>query len=170
MLTLKSSEDEFQRLKYEKENNKSPRVRKRCSSIYMKMIDNRLSINDISRLLGCHRTSVDRWLHSYITNGVSSLLHEDMHRPVSEMEQHKDAIMNSLNESPVHSVNEARQRIEQICGILRSPTQVRNFLVKHGYKYRKMGQVWCQAHSHRYGQCTLPALQACHGESLNVEY
>lgn len=121
--------------------NSSPRIRKRCLSVYMKLTSSRLSSKAIGLLLGCCRTSVDRWLHSYANGGLSSLLHEDMYRPCSELEVHKDAIIQNLNDNPVHSVNEAVERIQQICNLVRKPTQVRNFLIKHGYKYRKMGQI-----------------------------
>lgn len=141
MLTIESSEEDFQRLKYEKEMNSSARIRKRCMSVYMKLSSKGLSSKAIGLLLGCCRTSVDRWLHTYDSGGISSLLHEEMHRPCSELEVHRDAIMQNLNENPVHSINEAVERIKQVCGLVRKPTQVRNFLLKNGYRYRKMGQI-----------------------------
>jgi transposase len=57
------------------------------------------------------------------------------------LEEDAERIMTSLDQSPVHSVNEACSRIKEVCGICRKPTQVRKFLQRHGYKWRKMGQV-----------------------------
>ncbi|GFH99557.1 hypothetical protein IMSAGC004_01961 [Bacteroidaceae bacterium] len=141
MLTLKLSEEEFQRLKYEKEMNKSSRVRKRCSAIYMKQSCPSLSCQCIAQLLCCHRTSVEKWIHTCLSEGLTALLHTNPYRPKSELDNYKNAIMSSLNEHPVHSVPEAAERISQVCGLFRKPTQVRAFLIRNGYKYRKMGQV-----------------------------
>ncbi len=137
MLTLKSSEEEFQRLKSEKEMNKSPRVRKRCFAIFMKL----------------------------------SELHESIYVPVSEMENHKAAIMKSPDSNPVHSINEASQRIEEFCGFARKPTQVRHFLIRHGYRCRKMAHIAGKAYFLKEDycycdkQCTLSALPHSYGRS-----
>lgn len=141
MLTIKYSEEIFRRLKYEKEMNESRRVRQRCAVVYMKMCDNKLSCSRLAVLCGCHRNSVRTWLSQYKSYGLSLLLKDTPFCRTSELEKHKEAIMATLDASPVRSVNEAACRIEAACGVSRKPTQVRHFLKLHGYKYRKMGQV-----------------------------
>lgn len=140
MLTLKFSEEEIQRLKYEKDFNLCSRIRKRSHAIYLKM-SHEMSNEAIGRIVCCHRNSIIRWIKSYQSGGISSLLETHYYYPESSLEQHKDIIGESLNNSPVQSVNEAILRIEEVTGIIRKPTQVRAFLLKHGYRYRKMGQM-----------------------------
>jgi transposase len=140
MLTLNFSEEEIQRLKYEKDFNPGARMRKRSHAVYLKM-SHRMSNEQIGSLPCCHRNSVDGWIRSYQSGGLSSLLANHYCCPESELEQYKDAIPDNLNSFPVQSINEAVLRIEEACGVIRKPTQVRHFLLKEGYRYRKMGQV-----------------------------
>lgn len=140
MLTLKFSEEELQRLKYEKDYNPCARIRKRMSVVYLKMIFNK-SNEEIAHIVCCHRNSVSNWIKLYQSGGISSLITTKYHRPESKLEQYKDIIKKDLNNSPVQSINEAIQRIEKVTGVIRKPTQVRQFLHKLGYRYRKMGQV-----------------------------
>lgn len=100
-----------------------------------------MSNEAIGRIVCCHRNSVSNWIKSYQSGGVSSLLETNYYYPQSQLEQHKDIIQENLNNSPVQSTNEAVLRIEKVTGLIRKPTQVRAFLLKHGYRYRKMGQI-----------------------------
>ena len=140
MLTLNFSEEEIQRLKYEKDFNPSARIRKRSHAVYLKMSYN-MSNEEIARIVCCHRNSISNWIRLYQSGGLSSLFELRYYSPESLLEQHKDIIEETLNSFPVQSINEAVLRIEEVTGIIRKPTQVRAFLLKHGYRYRKMGQI-----------------------------
>ena len=100
-----------------------------------------MSNESIGRIVCCHRNSISRWIKSYQSGGLSSLFELHYHYPQSLLEEYKDIIEESLNTSPVQNINEAVLRIEEVTGIIRKPTQVRAFLCKHGYRYRKMGQI-----------------------------
>ena len=141
MLTIKYTADIFHRLSYEKEMNRSRIIRKRCAALYMKMCDSGLSYTRIAQLCGCHRNSVRNWIVSYNTEGLSGILITHPHPRSSELEGHAGSIFSSLDANPPHTVNEAAERIREVCGLERKPTQVRHFLKSHGYRFRKMGQV-----------------------------
>lgn len=100
MLTLNFSEDEIQRLKYEKDLNPSTRLRKRCYVIYLRMNHN-MSTQLISEIVCCHRNSVRNWISSYQSGGISSLLATHYYCPKSELEIHKEVLLDNLNDSPV---------------------------------------------------------------------
>lgn len=140
MLTLNFSEEEIQRLKYEKDFNPCMRIRKRSHAVYLKM-SHKMSNESIGRIVCCHRNSVSNWVKAYQSGGISALLATNYYYPQSQLEQHKDIIQENLNNSPVQSIKEAVLRIKEVTGIIRKPTQVRAFLLKHGYRYRKMGQI-----------------------------
>lgn len=140
MLTLNSSEEEIQRLKYEKDFNPSVRLRKRSYAVYLKM-SQMMSNESIGKIICCHRNSVSRWIKTYLSGGISALFETHYYCPTSALDPYKNAIKSSLDASPVQSVNEAALRIKTVTGITRKPTQVRQFLLRHGYRYRKMGQV-----------------------------
>lgn len=46
-------------------------------------------------------------------------------------------------------MNEAILRIEEVTGLKRKTTQIRQFLLKHGYRYHKMDQVLGKADANK---------------------
>ena len=62
-------------------------------------------------------------------------------KPESLLEQHSEVILTHFDVHPVQSINQAAAVIEELTGVKRCPTQVRQFLLRHGYKWRKMGQI-----------------------------
>jgi transposase len=111
-------------------------------------------------------------------DGLNSLLQDTPYCRKSVLEGDAERIMSSLDQSPVHSIKEACTRIKEVCGISRQPTQVRSFLYRHGYRWRKMGQVpgradpekqkrWCDnlqpcIHKANEGSCRLLFSDAVH--------
>ena len=58
--------------------------------------------------------------------------------PVSDLAAFTDAIRASLTAAPVRTVAEACDRIEQLTGLRREPTQVRTFLKGLGFQWRRI--------------------------------
>lgn len=85
MLTLNFSEEEIQRLKYEKNFNPCARIRKRSHAGYLKM-SHKMSNEAIARIVCCHRNSVDRWIKLYQSGGISSLMATNYYCPISTLE------------------------------------------------------------------------------------
>ena len=62
------------------------------------------------------------------------IFEQNYNRPVSELEKHRDEIMEELEKNPVSTRREAAVIIEGKTGIKRSVTQVGEFLKKGGSK------------------------------------
>ncbi len=62
----------------------------------------------------------------------------DPNRPESEMAAYRDVIRESLEKQPVHTVAEACERIFELTGLRRGPSQVRKFLKDLGLKFQRV--------------------------------
>jgi transposase len=77
---------------------------------------------------GLGRATVQRYVAAYRDGGLDGLRQWDVTGPVSDLASFTDAISASLTAVPVRTVAEACDRIEQLTGLRREPTQVRTFL------------------------------------------
>lgn len=59
---------------------------------------------------------------AYQSRRLSALLTTHYYCPESELKQYKEAVEENLNLYPVHSVNEAVLRIQEVTGVARKPT------------------------------------------------
>jgi transposase len=81
---------------------------------------------------------VQRYVEAYRRGGLDGLRRSDVPRPVSELTALRDIIRASFEEQPVRTIAEACDRIENLTGIRRSPTQVRKFLKGLGLKWQRI--------------------------------
>ena len=70
----------------------------------------------------------------------------------SDLEQHAVSLKTLFEKHPPTSVKEARQRIQELTGIERSPTQVRAFMKRIGMKYIKTGHIPAKADTEKQKQ------------------
>jgi hypothetical protein len=62
----------------------------------------------------------------------------NVNRPVSELAPFRELIGESFEKQPVCTVSEAGERIFQLTGLRRGPTQVRKFLKDLGMKWQRV--------------------------------
>ena len=137
---LPLSKRELKELDYNRYNFPSPIVQRRISAIYIKAVTG-YSDAEVSKITGLHRNSVDRFISLYKEKGLQGVLRLEYGKRISDLEGYKGDIIREFERDPPKSSNEARQRLIKLTGIKKSPTQVRKFLEKHGFKYRKMGHI-----------------------------
>jgi len=137
---LNLSAEEIQQIKIERYTYGDIMIQKRLNAIYLMAVTD---LNDcqIAEIVGCHRNILPDWRDKCLYQGLPSLYVNHYHKPESELEQHSQSIFSHFDEHPIQSVNQAVAVIEELTGIKRSPTQIRQFLLRHGYKWRKMGQI-----------------------------
>jgi transposase len=87
---------------------------------------------------GLGRATVQRYVAAYRDGGLAGLRQWDVTGPVSDLASFTDAISDSLTAAPVRTVAEACDRIEQLTGLRREPTQVRTFLKGLGFQWRRI--------------------------------
>lgn len=96
----------------------------------------------IAELAGLSRATVQRVLDQYETGGVQAVRTFCWHVPTSALPPHQPLLEGEFRQRPPHTVAEACQRIEQLTGVRRGPTQVREFLRETmGLRWRRVAAV-----------------------------
>jgi transposase len=128
MARLTFSEEEQQRLDKERFEHPDPRVQQRMEVLWL--ISQGLVYPEVARLAGVSEATVDRYVALYRQGGREALRHFHWGKSTSELLQHRDCLEEWFRQNPPPTVAEACQRIQDLTGIERRPTQVRAFLKK----------------------------------------
>ena len=91
------------------------------------------------------RTTLWGWLQDFRAGGVEALKRWDAGGSTCELDEHTDAICEHLAEHPPHTIVEARRAIEELTGIRRSETQIRELLKRLGFERLKTGSLPAKA-------------------------
>ncbi|MEZ5044129.1 MAG: IS630 family transposase [Saprospiraceae bacterium] len=140
MLTLHISETDIEVLKYERYTYPSTKVQKRMQVLYIRSQTN-LTNSLIAQIVGLHRDTVTEYVKRYNQGGLASVYAVGYGTNESKLEEHSQSLLSYFEDHPPHSINEAREKIKELTGIQRSPTQIRSWLKRHGLRYRKAGQI-----------------------------
>jgi transposase len=120
------------------ERDAHPDAHVRRTMLILWLLHNGLSrqkAGDVARL---GRATVQRYVAAYREGGLDGLRRWGVTGPVSDLAAHAEAIRASLTANPVRTIAEAADRIEQLTGIRRQPTQTRVFLKGLGFTYQRV--------------------------------
>jgi transposase len=84
----------------------------------------------IAQLLDRDPKTIRDCLKKYRDGGLTAIYEYEKHKNESDLEPHGELIEKELEKRPPQSAKEAGAIIEQLTGIKRSPTQIREFLKK----------------------------------------
>ncbi len=90
-----------------------------------------------AKVAGVGRATAQRYLAAYRDGGLDGLRRWGVVGPVSELASHVDTIKATLSETPVRTIAEAADRIEQLTGLRRGLTQTRVFLQDLGFRWQR---------------------------------
>jgi transposase len=93
---------------------------------------------EAARIVGVSRTTVHRYIVAFRAGGLDRLRSCDRHRPQSEMAAYRELIRASFEKQPVHTIAQACDRIFELTGLRRGPSQVRKFLTDMGLKFQRV--------------------------------
>jgi transposase len=139
MIKIEFSTEEVEQLHYERRYHPHPRVRQRMETVYLKAVG--YPHQEIGRIVAISQKTLRGYLQMYRAGGLEGLQALNFYRPQSELEDYREQLEAEFEARPAKSINEAGQRIEELSGIRRSPTQVEQFLKKLGLKRLKVGQI-----------------------------
>ena len=103
-----------------------PRVQQRMEVLWLKAHGEKHE--RIAELAGVSRPTVQRVLDAYAARGVAGVRTFHWHVPASTLASHAACLEAEFRQRPPHTVAEACARIEQLTGVRRGETQVREFL------------------------------------------
>jgi transposase len=104
-----------------------------------------LRLREICDLVGVCPHTFRSWLRDFQSGGVAGLKRWESGGSTSELDAHADAICEYLTERPPHTVAEAARAIEELTGVRRSVTQVRDLLKRLGFLRLKTGSLPAKA-------------------------
>lgn len=139
MIHIEFTEEDIQALNYERYHHPHPQVQRKMEALWLK--SQGLAHKDIARLTNISPNTSRQYFRDYAEGGIQKLKEVNHYKPKSELESHKTSIEEYFREHPPASIPEAVHRIEQLTGIKRSPTQVRQFLKSIGMERRKVGMI-----------------------------
>lgn len=100
----------------------------------------------IGQIAGLYRHTVSHWVKLYQNQGFESLCRFNYGSNKSEMESYSKSILEFLAHRPPMNACKAKSRIEEMTGISRSFSQVRQFMKGHGLGYLKTGHAkYCES-------------------------
>lgn len=134
-LRIALTDEEQQIVQQEWDSPASATVRRRLLVIWS--LHCGLKREQAARIAKVDLSTVQRDVKRYRQGGLKALLEAGPGKlPTSQLAQHTDRIRQSLEQQPVRTITEACQRIEDLTGLKRKPTQMRQFLKNMGLKWQ----------------------------------
>jgi transposase len=89
------------------------------------------------KVAGVSHATAQRYVAAYRDGGLDGLRRWAVKGPVSDLSAHAERIKANLTERPVRTTAEAIERIAELTGIRRGPTQTRAFLAGLGFTWQR---------------------------------
>ena len=137
------TDEQVEELAFERFHHPHPRVQRKMEALFLKAEG--FSHKEVCELTRISRTTLWSWLRDFQTDGIEGLKRWNAGGSTSELEEHTDTISKHLTEHPPHTIAEAQQAIEELTGIRRSETQVRELLKRLGFLRLKTGSLPAKA-------------------------
>lgn len=138
MIKISFTDEDIKELHHERFYNLHPRVQMKMEALYLKAMGHKHK--DIAKSLCLSETTVRSYIVDYAKGGIEALNLFSPHEPKSELRHHTTTLKAEFEKNPPSTSKEAVQRIYELTGIKRSPTQVREFLKKTGLSILKRGK------------------------------
>jgi transposase len=120
------------------ERRSHPNARIREKMLVLWLLHKGITRQQAAQIVGIGRATVQRYVAAFREGGLDGLRQWNVNRPVSEMAAYHDLICESFEKQPVCTVAEAAERIFQLTGLRRGPSQVRKFLKDLGLKFQRV--------------------------------
>jgi len=127
--------EEQQRI-VDEDRSSHPNLRVREKMLVLWLLHNGLTRKKAADIVGVGRATVQRYVVAFREGGLDGLRRWNVNRPVSEMAAYRELIRESFEKQPACTVAEASERIFQLTGLRRGPSQVRKFLKDLGLKWQ----------------------------------
>ena len=111
-----------------------PRVREKMLILWL--LHCGLTRQKAAEVAGVGRATVQRYVAAFRDGGLDGLRRWEVKGQVSELAASRDLIRESFEKTPVRTIAEACDRVYQLTGLRRGPSQVRKFLKDLGMKWR----------------------------------
>jgi transposase len=138
-LRVQLTDEEQDVVNQERISHPNERIRERMLVLWL--LHNGVTRQKAAEIAGVGRATVQRFVAAFRDGGLDGLRRWDPNRPESEMAAFRESIRESFEKQPVRTVAEAGERIFQLTGLRRGPSQVRKFVKGLGLKYQRVRMV-----------------------------
>src|SRR5271165_4826687 len=138
-LRIRLTEEQQRVVNEERSVHPNPRIREKMLVIWL--LHNGVARQHAAKIVGVSRATVQRYVAAFREGGLEGLRQWNVNRPVSEMAAYRELIRESFEKEPVRTVAEACERIFQLTGLRRGPSQVRKFLRDLGLKFQRVRMI-----------------------------
>lgn len=143
MIQIEFNKAEMNALNYERYNHPHPRVQRKMEALWLK--SQKLPHSQIAQITGISSKTLKRYLQDYVQGGIEKLKEVRFYQPQSALQAHHGSLEAYFKEHPPATIKKAMEKIAELTGIRRCPTQVRLFLKKMGMNFRKVGMISAKA-------------------------
>jgi len=114
---------------YQRYNHLVPLVQRCMDAIRLKAYG--LLHKEIAEIIGIAENTLRDYFELYEQGGIEKLKELDYYQPESELKEHIVSLEAYFREHPPATIKQAQPAVEVITGVVRSETQIREFLKKN---------------------------------------
>jgi transposase len=138
-LRVQLTDEEQDVVKEERISHPNERIRERMLVLWL--LHNGVTRQKAAEIVGVGRATVQRFVAAFRDGGLDGLRRWDPNRPESKLATFRELIRESFEEQPARTVAEAGERIFQLTGLRRGPSQTLKFLKRLGLKFQRVHMV-----------------------------
>jgi transposase len=124
--TYSFSEAVVEAIAHDRYQHPDPRVQERMEILWLKFKNE--SHDRIAELANVSRSTVQRTLRIYAAQGLDGIRSFGWKGQPSALTPHRATIEEEFRQHPPHTAHQAARRIEELTGVRRKPSRVRQFL------------------------------------------
>ena len=126
---IEFSAEILEEVNYQRYNHLVPLVQRRMDAIRLKA--HRLLHKEIAEIIGITENTLRDYFELYEQGGLEKLKELHYYQPESELKEHIVSLEAYFREHPPATIKQAQHEVEVITGVVRSETQIREFLKKN---------------------------------------
>ena len=126
---LEFTSEQITEMRYQRYNHLVPLVQRRMEALLLKA--HNLSPEQIEEIVGVSGNTIREYYELYQQRGIEKLKEINYYKPEGELVKHIVSLEAYFRENPPASIKEAQKEIEEITGVKRSQSQVREFFKKN---------------------------------------
>ena len=123
------SPEVVEEINYLRYNHLAPLVQRRMDAIRLKAYG--MLHKQIAEILGITENTLRDYFDLYEQGGLEKLKEIHYYQPESELKEHIVSLEAYFREHPPATIKQAQHEVEVITGVVRSETQIREFLKKN---------------------------------------
>lgn len=114
---------------YQRYNHLAPLVQRRMDAIRLKA--HGMLHKEIAEIIGISENTLCDYFELYEQGGLEKLKEIHYYQPESELKEHIVSLEGYFRDHPPATIKQAQHDVEVITGVVRSETQIREFLKKN---------------------------------------